>query len=238
MDGLTWSTVVPIALALGLGAAVQSAVGFGAAVVAAPLVALVDVRLLPAVLTPAGLVTNVAVLRRDGTGVHRPTVGILLAAAAVGTVLAFPLLRVEEEVRQVLVAVVAATGAIGLSLRLRPTRPRAAVGGILSGVGGLLAGISGPQVLPVVPRDDLAQFRGTLAAYFLATTPLVLVALVLADQPVALALTTGALALPVVAVGIALGHVVAARARPTHLRAAVLVLAVLAATGPIVDAAR
>lgn len=230
--------MVAIALVLGLGAMVQSAVGFGMAVVAAPLVALIDVHLLPAVLTPAGLITNVAVLRRDGARRDRPTIGRLLVGAAIGTALAFPLLSLSTEVRQVLVAVIAATGAIGLSLRIRPTPPRTLGAGVLSGIGGLLAGISGPQVLPVVPREEPSVFRGTLAAYFLATTPLVLIALVLADQPVVSALVVGTVSLPGIALGIWLGHLLAARATPGHLRIAVTVLAVVAALGPIVDVLR
>jgi uncharacterized protein len=163
------------------GAAVQSATGFGFALVLSPaLLAVLDPYEAVSAVLLLGLVLNLLVLfdgRRLGPVRWRPLAPLLGAALpglALG-VLALELL--SKPVLQLLVGVVviAAAGERLLSERGAPPEPRggvpsAAAAGLLSGALTTSITVSGPPIVLWLERRGLAaaELRATLAAVFLA----------------------------------------------------------------------
>jgi uncharacterized membrane protein YfcA len=184
-------TVAAAALALFCGAALQSATGFGFALVTAPI--------LFALLGPREAVTTglvVAIMLNSltlATERRRPQVLVRDAVALVawslpGIVLGVVVLRVVPE--QPLSVVVALAVLAGLALRIRsrradaPPAPRpwhVPAAGASSGALGMATSLSGPPLIfcLLARRAEPAQTRDTLAAIFLAEAVLGLPVLLL-----------------------------------------------------------
>jgi uncharacterized protein len=193
-------------LAALLGATVQSTIGFGFALVAAPLlVAVLGPRPAVSAVVVLALVVSALVLageRRRPRIELRETIA-LVAWAVPGLLAGVLLLRaVPERALEMLVACVV-LAAVALRLRSPPqarpwSHPRAAVSAVSSGVLSTSTGIGGPPLVfhllgrglsPVPMRDTLAVvwlFGGVLSAVILLVTE----TLVLPDEmPMLLAAT-------------------------------------------------
>ncbi|MCP9491351.1 MAG: sulfite exporter TauE/SafE family protein [Solirubrobacteraceae bacterium MAG38_C4-C5] len=210
-------TILLAALAVGAGAVLQSATGFGFAIVAAPaLVALVGPEATVSALSVLALVINGLTLAgerrrpRPAPGDAAALVAWALPGLAVG---ALALATLPERALEAAVgaAVLAALG-VRVATRwggpqaARPGTvprlgrgPRRAAAGILSGSLATSTGLSGPPlVLYLTGRSlDAARVRDTLAVVFLAQGALGLAALAFFDT---LALPEGMAVLAVAAV--------------------------------------
>jgi uncharacterized membrane protein YfcA len=218
-------TVLLAALAVGAGAVLQSATGFGFAIVAAPvLVALVGPQATVGALSLLALVINGLTLAGEGrrprpaSGDAAALVAWALPGLAVGA-LALAVLPERLLEAAVGVAVLAALG-VRLAVRKREAASRREDGragarsarrggaGLLSGALATSTGLSGPPlVLFLTGRSlDAARVRDTLAVVFLAQGALALAALALFDT---LALPEGMAVLAAAAVA---GQIVGRRA--------------------------
>jgi uncharacterized membrane protein YfcA len=241
------STAVAVAAAgVAVGSLVQSATGFGFALLAAPVAtaALGPVQAVPTV-TIAGLVVSGLVLAGEG---RRPAV--VRRAAWVLTVTAIPgmalgavvLAHAAEDVLRVLVALVVIVSAVAVvRSRERPGhahRGGAVTAGFVGGVLSTTSGINGPPLLAHLRSigADAVEVRDTLAVIFLVSGVLALVALIVAG---ALELPSG---LALIALAAAVGQVggrVLFAALENHREAAtrtVLAMSVAAAIVPAVQA--
>ena len=245
------STGVAIACAgVAAGGLVQSATGFGFALIAAPVVAaaLGPVAAVPTVAL-CSLVVNALTATGEGRRpeVLRRAAWILTLASVPGMALgAVVLAEAPEDVLRVIVAVVV-VGSVVAVARAGAIAPRAdrdgdpgggVVAGLLAGVLATTSGVNGPAMLVHLRRvgASAAQVRDTLAVVFLATGVLTVAALAGA----------GALTVPSEIWLIALGAVagqglgrLAFRALEGHREAAtrcVLALSVAAAAVPAVQA--
>jgi len=199
-------TIIAAGLIVLIGTLIQGAVGFGMAILAAPLLALLEPSLVPVPLLLLGFAYALLALRREPSDVDWHGVGWALAgrlpgiavgAAVVATLPARPFAT--------LVAVVV-LGAAVLSVvrwRPRPTPPALLVAGLVSGVGGTATSISGPPVALLYQDASGPRVRATLAAYFTAGSVLSLCGLTVAGQVTADALLAGVLLLPFMVVGFA-----------------------------------
>ena len=186
-------TVAGAALALFVGAALQSATGFGFALVSAPILfALLGPQEAVTAGVVVGLLLNSLTLATEG---RRPQVlgrdAVMLVAWSVpGIVLGVLALRhVPHEPLSVVVALAVLAG---LVLRVRTRRadalPRARpwhvpVSGVMTGALGTSTSLNGPPLVfcLLARRPTPAQMRDTLAAIFLAEAVLGLPALLLSD---------------------------------------------------------
>jgi hypothetical protein len=170
---------------VGVGAAVQGAVGFGLGLIAAPILLLIDPRFVPGPLMAGGLALTLAVAWRERSEIHleglRPAlIGRFIGTAAAAMVLTVVSARMFELIFGVLVML-----AIGLSLaglRVSPTPTNAASAGFLSGFMGTLSSIGGPPMALLYQREGGAVLRATLSALFVLGSLVSLVALALVDR--------------------------------------------------------
>jgi uncharacterized membrane protein YfcA len=186
-------TIAGAALALFIGAALQSATGFGFALVSAPILfALLGPQEAVAAGAIVGLLLNGLTLATER---RRPQVlvreaSVLVAWSVPGIVLG--VLALRHVSREPLSIVVALAVIAGLALRVRSRRadavaqPRAwhlPLGGVTAGALGTSTSLNGPPLIfcLLARRPSPGQMRDTLAAIFLAESLLGLPALLLSD---------------------------------------------------------
>lgn len=237
------------AIAVLVAAAVQSGVGFGFALVLAPVLAtLYDPRLAVPTLAVLALVVNVMTLttERGPRDVLRPTADAFVWASIPGMLAGAAILRhMPADALRILVAVVV-LAAVAARLRAAPPRLptrrpslRADTGvGALSGALATSTGVNGPPlVLHLLHAGATpAQMRDTLAVVFVAGSVLVLAVLGATgglDLAPHLLVLLGACAAGQVA-----GRALFARIAHRHEHAvlAVLVATALAGLGPVLRA--
>jgi uncharacterized protein len=226
------------ALAALVGAAVQSATGFGFALVLSPaLFAVMEPAEAVTALLLLGVALNLLILRESGRARWQLLPPVLLAALpglAVGTAL---LAVLSKEALQVGVGLaVIAAAAWQLRHRAASRRVPAAAAGFVSGALTTSISISGPPLVLWLEARDLppAEFRATLAALFLAlnaTGSVILLATSFAATDVGASVDAPALAglLALVVGGYALGTL--AFRRLDERRFSTIVLGLVICTG-------
>ena len=167
---MTGIEAVLAALIFAVGAAVQGAVGFGANLIAAPLLVLLSDRFVPGPVTVASGALNLLVTWRSPSGHVDPTVTTAILGQVAGAVVAGAVLaQMPDDALAILFAVLV-LAAVGLSLRgrrLLPTPRNLAGAGVTSGFMGTISGIGGPPIALAYLGLDARALRATLARYFL-----------------------------------------------------------------------
>jgi uncharacterized membrane protein YfcA len=189
------------ALIFAAGAAVQGAVGFGANLVAAPLLVLISPAFVPGPVIVASGVLNVLLSWRSGPGAVDPTVNVAIAGQVVGAVVAGAVLAMlPADALSVLFALLVLL-AVAVSLRRRrlsPTRSHLAGAGLASGFMGTISGIGGPPIALAYLGLEGPALRATLARYFLVGNLVAIPTLIVVgslgweDAPECLVLVPGA----------------------------------------------
>ncbi|HET9143653.1 sulfite exporter TauE/SafE family protein [Actinophytocola sp.] len=164
------STLLIAGLVLTLGGIVQGVIGFGLALVAAPVLALIAPELLPAPLLLAVLVHTVLTMVREREHVDWHGVGWAMVGRLPGT--AAGILVVDALPQRAFFVVVgggvlAFTALSMLSWRPRPTPQALVTAGVVSGAFGTAMAIGGPPVALLYQHEHGARIRSTLSAYFL-----------------------------------------------------------------------
>ena len=166
--------------AVTVGSLVQGSVGFGANMVAAPVLAVVEPRALPAALMLPVLPLTVAMMRRERHGVDWGSVGWLMAGRVPGTVAgSLVVAMVAAETLSVLagVAVLIAVGASLLTATVPVTPGTEVATGVVSGAMGTATSIGGPPLALLYQHHEGPALRATLAATFALGTGLSIVGL-------------------------------------------------------------
>ncbi|HVE95937.1 MAG TPA: sulfite exporter TauE/SafE family protein [Pseudonocardiaceae bacterium] len=199
--------IIAAGLVVALGALVQGAVGYGMALVAAPLLALFAPALVPVPLILLTTVHAVLAVVRDGRHADWPGVGWAMLGRLPGTALGvLAVVTLSQRVFALLVGL-CVLACVVLSLitwRPRP-RPRSLViAGIASGAGGTAASIGGPPIALLYQHEAGPRVRGTLSAYFVLGSVTSIAALAAAGQVTGGQLASTALLAPFLLVGFAL----------------------------------
>lgn len=222
---MEWGVVLPLGLALFAGAFVQSSVGFGMALVAAPFVVVFAPDLMPGALLVTSFSLPVVQLVHAPTDITWRPLGIALAGRALLTpvgVAVVALMSVQAISVLVGVLVLLSVAASVWAIELRASDRNAAVAGALAGVSGTAASIGGPFLALVLQHERPTRLRATLAAFFLAGTALAVVGLVVAGQFTGEQLRAGVSWVPFIALGYAAAGPLRERLDRGRLRLAVL----------------
>ncbi|MCC5953569.1 MAG: TSUP family transporter [Acidimicrobiia bacterium] len=217
---------------MALAAAIQGAVGFGANLLAAPLLVLVDPAFVPVPIIVAALAMNLLVLRRDRWPDAWATIGPALPAQVLGAAAAALLLartggRALDMALALIILAAVALSASGL----RPRRGRVtlAVGGLGSGFMGTASGIGGPPIALVLADLHGVALRASLARFFIVSAVVSLVVLGLVGETTVSGVLTGVGLVPGIVVGFIASRFLARHVDRGNVRRAVLVLSAASA---------
>lgn len=228
------STWVGCALVLALGAFVQRATGFGLAIIGAPLLLMIEPRLVPVVLVLFGFTVSLMMVRTYWHEVRLGAMGMALVGRLPGNALglwlliAAPMVVLEKLIAAIVLFAVLVTLC---RIRLPVNRLSLFVAGVLSGIFGTVAAIGGPPMVLLMHGFAPDRLRGNLAAFFIITSMLTLATLALAGQVRGWHMGVALSLLPAVLLGNRLADRVAHRIDKQWLQTASLALCTLAAGG-------
>lgn len=163
-----------------LGSFVQSAIGFGLAVVSAPLLFLVSPEYIPAPIVFVALFNSLFNMYKYRSNIAIGGLKMAIYGRIPGTLAGGALLLyVSSSVLSlwlggmVLVAVLVSL----LPVRFEPTPNRMAIAGFLSGFMGTSSSIGGPPMALILQHQDAHTLRGNLAAFFVFSSAMSLIVL-------------------------------------------------------------
>ena len=233
--------IVLVTLVVAAGTTVQGTVGFGAALVAAPLLVLIEPTLVPGPISVGAIAFGFLMLTRETGAAHWeairwPAIG-LLPGAIVGAVIVASLADRDQltifSATMVLVAVALSLG--GLHPRRRP--PQLLAGGAASGFMATSVGIGGPPVALFFQHASGSEIRGALARFFILSSAAAITLLAVVGRFGWHELGEGLLLVPGAACGFLLSGRLVGRFDRGHVRTAVLTLSTASAVAAIVRAA-
>jgi len=229
-------TVLLLGLVVGIGAFVQSSIGFGIAVVSAPAIVVLRPDLMPvSLLVCAIFLPAVQLLIGPRTISWRPlawSLAVRFTATPLG-VLVVALTSADVIALFVGVLILITVLVSVVAVEVRPTRLNAMAAGAISGVSGTAAAIGGPFMALVLQHEPPNRLRATLAAFFVFGTGAGLVGLAIAGQVSAEQLRVSLVWLPFVVLGYLAAGPVRARLSGFVLRLIVLGFCVVASVGVI-----
>jgi hypothetical protein len=218
---------------MGAGAAVQGSAGFGSALVAAPLLVLIDPRLVPGPIMLAALVLDFLVFKRDRASLDLGGVKWIVLGMVPGSLLgAWVVVRLDKEALEVAVglAVYLAVGLSLLGLKVRQNQPNLSGAGFLSGLLGTATSLSGPPLALIYQHTTGSRLRATLAGVFIAGAVLSLASLTLVGRMGQTEVGLGLVMVPGVLVGFTVSSRIAPKLDRGFTRPAVLAISAAAAS--------
>lgn len=213
-----------------LGTSVQGTVGFGYALVSAPIVSAVYPEFVPGGIIALGLVLSTTIMLRDRIGLRLHDVPWAAIGLVPGSILGAWIVTVIP--REYLVVAVAAGVIIAVVLSvthldLHPDRHSLILAGLASGTFGTATSIGGPPLVIVYQHEEGPALRSTLATLFLLTGLLGVGALSVAGEFTTTQLGQAALLTPAVIAGASISALSSRRVDGKWLRPAVLSFAVV-----------
>ncbi len=218
-------------LIIAVGAAVQGSVGFGLGVVGAPILILIEPRLVPGPILLDALLLTFLVTVREWRHVRVSDLGWSVPGRLLGTVLAVWILKVVPAARLEFTMGLFMLLAVAMTM----VGPRVKVGrrslfgaGTLAGVMSTITSMGGPPMALLYQHEEGARLRGTLAAFFALGVLLSLAGLAAVGRFGWVEVRLAGLLLPGVLLGFALSAWTAERLDKRHTRAVVLTTSAVA----------
>jgi uncharacterized membrane protein YfcA len=232
----TGALVLAVAI-VGAGSAVQGSIGFGLALLTAPLLEWVEPRLVPGPLIIAVTVLLALTAHRERKSIDARGIGWILAGRIPGTALgALALTGLTAGALTVSLGLLVLVG-VGLSLlslRLPRTPGLLSFAGLVSGLMGTTAALGGPAVAILYQHERGPMVRSTLATYFLIGAFMSLGALYLIGRLGRAEFELGVALLPGIVGGFLLSRGMGAWMDGGRTRTAVLLLSGLAGLASVI----
>lgn len=222
-----------------VGAVVQGSVGFGVALLGAPVLFLLNPLLVPGPMIIAGFTLPLLILIRDWRGLEPALLPWAVPGQAAGAIAAAGLLAVLNANALAFVfglLVVLAVVMSSLGWTPDPTRGRLAAAAAVSGFMATATSIGGPPLALLYQRASGTYLRATLSAIFLPGGFIALAALAWAGRFGVVEMLLGLMLLPAVIVGFWLSGAVARYLNEGWLRTAVLAVSGAAGIGAMIRA--
>lgn len=237
---MDWFLVGGLGLAVLAGGVVQSTIGFGMAVVAAPFVVLLAPDLMPGALLLPTLTLPLLQLTHGVRDIAWRPLGWALGARTLFTPVGVAVVvwfspRAIAALVGILILVTVALSVRTIELRATPRN--AALAGAVSGVSGTAAAIGGPFLALVLQHERPERLRSTLAVFFVAGALLGLGGLLAGGELTRAQVAAGLVWVPFGLLGYAVAAPVRARIDPDRFRRVVLAFCVLASLTVIARAA-
>lgn len=227
-DGLTLTTILIAISAMAFGCAFQAALGLGFALLAAPVLALLDTAFVPGPMLLAGVVLAALTAYGERGAIDRRMLMTCLIGLAAGTVIGAVALQAAQGMNLQRLFGVMILLAVGVSLMGRTVAAKgrgllAAAG--ISGIMGTMAGLHGPAISLAFQNAAPRVARAMLGAYFTAAYLSAVAAQVLIGAFGAPEIGRTVVLLPGVAIGLALAPVTRRYVNRDRLRIAILTIA-------------
>ena len=237
---VTWGVLAILGVVVAVGSLIQGTIGFGVAVIAAPVTVMLAPSLLPGSVLICGFTLAVVQLAHGRGNIDRRAFGWSMSARLISTPLGV-LLVARWSARAIAVAVgVLLLVTVTLTvwrLALRNTARNAALAGLISGVSGTAASIGGPFIALVLREEPPERARGTLGATFVVGSLTSLLALAVGGQLNHDQVVAGLVWMPCVLAGYAAAAPLRARVDADRFRRWVLIFCVLASVSVLARAA-
>ena len=232
IEGVHVLPYVVVTLIVAAAAALQAGTGMGMALLAAPLLLLVNPALVPGPMLCATMVLSIAVGWRERDAINRKllavaVLGLLVGCAIGGFALA---VLIGVDLAQVFAALILSIVLLSvLGLRIRATTLSLLIGGAASGVLGTMFGVHGPPIAIVLQHEPPARLRATLCAFFAVGCAISLVALAMIGAFGISEIGLGLALMPGVAIGLAFAPILGRMLNRQRARFAVLTISMLSA---------
>ncbi|WP_245565130.1 sulfite exporter TauE/SafE family protein [Nocardioides insulae] len=225
--GLSLPALITVALALLAGATVQSLVGLGLGLVAAPVITMVAPETMPDVMLWLAVTYPVLTLAGESRDIDWRGLAWALPPRTVGTVVGVG--AVAMFTASQLGVVVGAMVLVAVLLSWRtvrvPLNPGTLIGaGLISGIAGTATSIGGPPLAILYQHRPPREIRTTLAVYFMIGAALSLGALGLSGQLGRDHFLLAVLLSPCLLLGALLSRFLRPRVSDRHVRPAVLLV--------------
>lgn len=214
--------------AVAFGSAVQGTIGFGANLVAVPVLAVVEPAALPAAATMMALPLATGMAVRESDHVDWPGVGWLMVGRLPGTavgVLVVALVAADTLSVVTGVSVLVAVAISAASLTIPLTRATTVATGLASGAMGTATSIGGPPLALLYQHHEGRVLRSTLAVTIGTGTVVSLLGLAVAGAVAGWQVVLALALLPGVGAGLLAGRALTTRVDGRWLRPAVLTFA-------------
>jgi uncharacterized protein len=224
--------IVLATVIIAAAAALQAATGMGMALLAVPLLALIDPAYVPGPTLCAVMVLSAGVAWRERLAIDRRLLAPALFGLAAGCGIGATVLALLAGVDLARLFAILILGAVALSISgaRAPTGPvTLLIGGTAAGILGTMSGAHGPPIALVLQHEPPARLRATLCAFFAVGCAVSLLALAVGGLLGSAQLRLGAGLLPGVAIGFALAPPLSRRLDRQRARAAVLAISALSA---------
>jgi uncharacterized membrane protein YfcA len=172
-------------LVIFIGSYVQSSIGFGLAIISAPVLFFIDPLYVPAPITISALTLSIANAAKHRHAVSFTELKFAIIGRVPGTVIGGLLLIWIDVQGLALFLGISVIAAVLLSLsglRLRATRGSMFSAGLLSGFMGTSSGIGGPPMALVMQHEGSDFIRANLAAFFIVSSFMSLTMLTAIDR--------------------------------------------------------
>ncbi len=168
---MTYELLAAVAVIF-VGSYVQSSIGFGLAIIAAPILFFIDPLYVPAPITVCALTLSLANTAKHRRAVSLGELKYAIIGRVPGTLLGGLLLVVinPDALALFLGASVIFAVAISISsVMFRATKPALFLAGVLSGFMGTTSSIGGPPMALVMQHEASDYIRANLAAFFIVS---------------------------------------------------------------------
>lgn len=172
--------IAAVVFVVALAGCLQGSIGFGMALIAAPILVLIDPRFVPGPLVSSSLVLCTLIALRDRAHVDFETVRFSMSGNAVGAFAGASVLALLDPRGFALLFGILVLLGVGLSaagFQVAVNRGTALGAGTLGGFMSATSSIGGPPMALVYQHEAADRFRGTLGIYFVFSNCVTLAAL-------------------------------------------------------------
>lgn len=226
-------TEIAIAIALAVvGSFIQGSIGFGLAVVSAPVLLLVNEVFVPGPILLAAMLLVMLIAVREWEDVIFRDVGLATVGRIIGTMpAAYAVHTLPRSAYELLFGSLVMIGVFlsALGWHIPPTTRNVILAAILSGFTGTVSSVGGPPMALVYQNESGPRIRATLSAIFTFGTIVSLFGLWLAGRFGVVELILGVLLMPGILVGFALSRYATGWIDQARTRPAVLLISALSA---------
>ncbi|PKF51329.1 sulfite exporter TauE/SafE family protein [Enterovibrio nigricans] len=235
---LSVDQLVLIALALSVGAFVQSLIGFGLAIVSAPILMMIDPMLVPTAVTLVTLYlssVNTWQYRSQLSlrGLGWAFVGRIPGTLVAGVMLAYLSLSAMQIMMGV--AVMFAVVASLFKFSVEPNNKSMFLAGFAAAVMGTTTSIGGPPMALVLHKMDVVKLRANLSGYFIFSCFISLIALAMAGYFTLWHVKVSLMSLPFVLLASAIAYKIAPYVRAEWVRFGLLALCTFAGASTFIQ---